>query len=67
MRDTEREWQRHRLKEKQAPCKEPDVGLEPENPGSCPDPKAEAQTLSHSGIPRFVVIIMLCITSSILI
>ena len=26
MRDTERERQRHRLREKQAPCREPDGG-----------------------------------------
>ena len=36
MRDTEKErggW-------KQAPCKEPDVGLDPGSPGSRPEPKA---------------------------
>ena len=33
-----RERQRHR--EKQAPCREPDVGLDPESPGSRPGPKA---------------------------
>ena len=33
MTDTEREGQRYRQREKQAPCKEPDVGLEPGNPG----------------------------------
>ena len=32
MRDTER--QRHRQREKQAPCREPDVGLDPGSPGS---------------------------------
>ena len=26
--------------EKQAPCREPDVGLGPGSPGSCPGPKA---------------------------
>ena len=31
MRDIER--QRHRQREKQAPCKEPDVGLHPRSPG----------------------------------
>ena len=35
MRDTEREA-RHRQREKQAPCREPDVGLDPESPGSHP-------------------------------
>ena len=29
MRDTERERQRHRQREKQAVCKEPDMGLDP--------------------------------------
>ena len=36
MRDTERESQRHRQREKQAPCREPDVGLDPRSPGSGP-------------------------------
>ena len=30
---------------------EPDVGLDPKNPGSCPEPKADAQPLSHPGAP----------------
>ena len=34
MRHTER--QRHRLREKQAPCREPDMGLYPRSPGSHP-------------------------------
>ena len=37
--------------EKQAPCKEPDVGLDPETPGPCPKLKAGAQLLSHPGVP----------------
>ena len=42
MRDTEREKeQRHRQREKQAPCKEPDVGLDPGSPGSHPGLKVE--------------------------
>ena len=36
MRDTHTERQRHRQREKQAPCREPDVGLNPGSPGSCP-------------------------------
>ena len=36
MRDTERERQRHRQREKQALCREPDVGLDPGSPGSHP-------------------------------
>ena len=51
MRDRERERQRHRQREKQAPCKEPDVGLNPRTLGSCPEPKADAQLLSHPDIP----------------
>ena len=30
---------------------EPDVGLDPVTPGSCPGPKAATQLLSHPGIP----------------
>ena len=50
MRDTERgrdiDKERSRL-----PCKEPDAGLDPRTPGSQPEPKADAQPLSHSGAP----------------
>ena len=42
MRDTKRE--RHRQREKQAPCREPDVGVNPRNPGSCPELKAGTLT-----------------------
>ena len=53
MKDTEREreGQRHRQKEKQAPRKEPNVVLKPGNLGSCPEPKAGAHPLSHPGVP----------------
>ena len=51
MRDTKRERQRHRQRERQAPCREPDVGLDPGTPGSRPGLKADAQLLSHPGIP----------------
>ena len=50
-REREREKQRHRQREKQGPCGEPDVGLDPSTPGSRPEPKADAQPLSHSGVP----------------
>ena len=43
--------QRHRQREKQALCREPDVGLDPRTPGSRPGPKAGAKQLSHPGIP----------------
>ena len=38
MRDTERERerQRHGQREKQGPCREPDMGLNPGSPGSHP-------------------------------
>ena len=50
MRDRER--RRHRQREKQASCREPDVGLDPRTPGSRPGPKAGAEPLSHPGVPR---------------
>ncbi|XP_072667024.1 histone acetyltransferase type B catalytic subunit isoform X1 [Canis lupus baileyi] len=39
--ETERERQRPRQREKQAPCREPDAGLNPRSPGSGPGPKAD--------------------------
>ena len=50
-RQRERERQSHRQREKQAPCREPNVGLSPGTPGSCPEPKADTQRLSHPGNP----------------
>ena len=38
-------------REKQAPRREPDEGLYPRTPGSCCEPKADAQPLSHPGVP----------------
>ena len=46
-----RERQRRRQREKQAPGREPDVGLDLETAGSRPEPGAGAQPLSHPGIP----------------
>ena len=46
-----RDPQRQRQREKQAPCGEPNVGLDPGIPGLHPEPKADAQPLSHPGIP----------------
>ena len=51
MRDTEKERLRHRQREKQAPCREPDVGLNPGTPGSCPGPKAGAHHWATQGSP----------------
>ena len=49
MRDQER--QRHWQREKQAPCRQPDMGLDPGIPRSCPGLKADTQPLSHPGVP----------------
>ena len=55
MRDTHRERQRHRQREKQAPCGDPDAGLDPRTPGSRPELKADAQALSPPGTPNALV------------
>ena len=54
MRDRER--QRHRQREKQTPCRKPDMGLDPRAPESSPEPKAEAQSLSHPGTPNKTIL-----------
>ena len=51
MRDTERH--RHRQREKQAPHRDPDVGLDPRTPGLLSELKADAQPLSHPDVPKF--------------
>ena len=38
-------------REKQAPYREPDVGLDPRTQRSHPELKADAQPLSHPGVP----------------
>ena len=43
------ERQRHRQREKQTSCGEPDAGLNPRNPGLLPESKADTQSLSHPG------------------
>ena len=48
---TERERQRHRQREEQAPCREPDVGLDPGPQDHALESKAGAKLLSHPGIP----------------
>ena len=48
MRDTEA--QRHKQREKHAPCREPDVELDPRTLGLWPKPKRDAQPLSHPGV-----------------
>ena len=51
MRDTERERQRHKQREKQAPLRNPVARLNPSTLGSHPKTKADAQPLSHPGVP----------------
>ena len=54
MRDTQR--QRHRQREKQPPCGEPDVGLNSRIRGSRPELKADVQLLSYPGAPSQVIL-----------
>ena len=54
--ETQRESQRHRKREKQAPCRELDEGPNPRTPGSHPEPEADAQLLSHPGAPIAVLL-----------
>ena len=51
MRDTERGRDIGRGRSRLHPCREPDAGLHPGTPGSCPEPKADAQRLSYPGVP----------------
>ena len=48
--------QRHRQREKQATCREPDAALDPRTPGSQPELKVDAQSLSLPGIPYFYIL-----------
>ena len=52
MKDTQRGTETQQ-REKQAPCRQPDVGLDPGTPGSRPGPKAGAKPLIHPGIPCY--------------
>ena len=47
----QKERGRDRQREKQASCRQPDMGLDPGSPGSYPGPKADAQLLSSPGVP----------------
>ena len=49
MRDTER--QRHTGRGRSRLPTESDVGLDPGTLGSLPEPRADAQPLSHPGVP----------------
>ena len=61
--DTHTQRQRHRWREKQTPCKEPDTGLDPRTRGSQSEPNADVQPLSHPGIPHYISIVVICIYS----
>ena len=50
MRDTQRGRDTGRGRSRR---REPDAGLDPETPGSHPEPKADAQPWSHPGVPTF--------------
>ena len=50
----EREKQRHRQREKQAPGREPYVGLDPGTPGSHLGPKSGTRPLRHPRIPQLL-------------
>ena len=56
MRDTEREAETQR--EKQTPYGELNMELDPGTLGSWPEPKVDAQPLSHSGAPKTVSILI---------
>ena len=48
----QRERGRDRQREKQAPCRKPDMGLDPRSPGSHPGLKGSAKPLSHQDCPQ---------------
>ena len=54
-RETQRARQRHRQRKKQALCGEPDAGFNPRTLGSWPEPKADAEPLSHPGASIFQI------------
>ena len=55
MRETV-ERERLSQREKQAPCRELDMGLDPGTPESRPEPKADAQLLNHPGVPVLLLL-----------
>ena len=57
---------RHRQREKQAPLREPDAGLDPGTLGSCCEPKADAQPMSHPDVPIFTIFIQVSMGESLL-
>ena len=55
---THTERQRRRQREKQAPPGKPDVALDPRILGSCPELKADTQSLSCPGVLRNICFLM---------
>ena len=53
MRDTHRERKRQKQKEKEDPFRETNVRFDPGTTRSCSQPKADAQPLSHPGVPGY--------------
>ncbi|CAD7681778.1 unnamed protein product [Nyctereutes procyonoides] len=62
MIDKGRERQRHRQREKQAPCREPDAGLDPGSPGSHPGGPG---IQSHMGLPAGSLLLLLPVSASL--
>ena len=54
---TEREGQRHRQREKQAPCREPDVGLDPGSPRSHPRLQAAPNRCATGAAPGIPLVL----------
>ena len=67
MRDTEKERQTHRQREKQAPCREPDAGLDPGTLGSHPGLKAGTKLLSGFGDPGIPSLLLFKTSTSVFI
>ena len=59
-RDTERGRDTGRGRSR-PPCREPDVGLDPQSLGSCPGPKAGTKPLSYPGCPCSWILCDYCI------
>ena len=57
MTQRHKERQSHRQREKQAPCKEPDVGLDPGSPGSHPGLKAVLNRWATRATPYVVLLV----------
>ena len=53
-RHIQRERQRHGEREEQAPCREPNAGLDHRTLGSRPGPKADTEPLSPPGTPTYL-------------